>query len=142
MTMGFIQDSNGFDLILNPALCGMLAGHLAFGKEKLIPVGRIHYVAHWLYGKYEPLILRLVDRVLRRPFVTGTAIGRSLMTLLATLSHLLPHGIVVPTSSAVHLVRHLETLPGDRHSPRLAVGPCVCQMSLDRWQEPSCKDFV
>jgi len=125
---------NGFTL--------MLVGHVAFGGDKLVPIGRIHYVLHWLYGKYEPWILRLGDWLLRKKFITNSQPGRVLFTLLATTSHYLPHGIVVPTASAVNLVRFIESLQGEENAPKLAVGPCVCQKALDRWQEPSCKDIV
>ena len=120
----------------------MLAGHVAFVGDKLVPIGRVHYVLHWLYGKYEPWILRLVDWFLCKKFITDTPPGRAFLTLLATTSHYLPHGIVVPTTSAVNLVRFIESLQGEANAPKLAVGPCVCQMALNRWQEPSCKDIV
>ncbi len=120
----------------------MLAGHVAFGRNKLVPIGRIHYVLHWLYGKYEPWILRLTDWLLRKKFITDTLAGRALLYILASISHYLPHGIVVPTLSAVNLIRFIESLQGEENSPKLAVGPCVCQKALDRWQEPSCKDIV
>lgn len=120
----------------------LLAGHVAFGGDRLAPIGRLHYVLHWLYGKYEPWILRLLDWFLRKRFITETRPGRAFLTLLAIVSHYLPHGIIVPTASAVRLVRFIESLEGEENAPKLAVGPCVCQMALDRWQEPSCKDIV
>jgi ferredoxin len=120
----------------------ILVGHVAFGGDKLVPIGRIHYVLHWLYGKYEPLILRLTDWLLRKKIITDSQPGRVLLTILAFISHYLPHGIVVPTASAVNLVRFIESLQGEENAPKLAVGPCVCQKALDRWQEPSCKDIV
>ncbi|MBU2622114.1 MAG: hypothetical protein KKD92_07350 [Proteobacteria bacterium] len=120
----------------------MLVGHVAFGGDKLVPIGRIHYILHWFYGKYEPLILRLGGWLLRKKFITDSQPGRALLTLLATTSYYLPHGIVVPTASAVNLVRFIESLQGEENAPKLAVGPCVCQKALDRWQEPSFKDIV
>lgn len=78
----------------------LLAGYVAFGGDRLVPIGRLHYVPHWLYGKYEPWIFRLVDWFLRKRFITETRPGRAFLTLLATASHFLPHGIVVPTASA------------------------------------------
>lgn len=122
--------------------CLFLLGHVAFGGDRLVPAGRIHYFLHWLYGKYEPQILIIVDWILRRRLMTETAVGRSLLTLIATASHYFPHGIIVPTQSAVNLVRHIDSLDSGEDGPKLAVGPCVCQASLNRWKEPSCKDLV
>jgi ferredoxin len=119
-----------------------LLGHVAFGGDKLFPISKVHYFFHWLYGKYEPQILMLVDWILRRKLMTETAIGRSLLTLIATVSHYMPHGIVVPTQSAINIVRYIDGLKGGEDAPKLAVGPCVCQASLNRWKEPSCKDLV
>lgn len=119
-----------------------LLGHVAFGGDKLVPAGRAHYFFHWLYGKYEPQILMLVDWLMQRKLMTDTAVGRTIFKAIATASHFMPHGIVVPTQSASNLVRHIESLQGGDAGPKLAVGPCVCQASLNRWKEPSCKDIV
>jgi ferredoxin len=122
--------------------CVFLMGHVAFAGDKLVPINKLHYVFHWLYGKFEPQILMIVDWILRRKLITETAIGRSILTFIATISHYLPHGIVVPTQSAINLVKYIDSLQGEAGSPKLAVGPCVCQSSLNRWKEPSCKDIV
>ena len=129
------------DLLLD-SFTLILGGHVAFGGDKLIPIGRIHYVLHWLCGKYEPWILRLMDWFLSKKIITDTPPGRALLTLLVSTAHYLPHGIIVPTASAVNLVMLIESLQGEENAPKLAVGPCVCQKALDRWQEPSCKDIV
>ena len=142
MIQELISISTVSNYFLLDGLTLALAGHVAFGGDKLVPIGRIHYVLHWLYGKYEPCILRLTDWLLRKKIITDTLPGRALMNILAIISHYLPHGIVVPTASAVNLVRFIESLQGEENAPKLAVGPCVCQKALDRWQEPSCKDIV
>lgn len=142
MIEGLINISTVSNHLLLDSIALMLMGHVAFGGDKLIPIGKIHYALHWLYGKYEPWILRLTDWLLRKKFISDTRPGRAMMNILATISHYLPHGIVVPTASAVNLVRFIESLQGEENAPRLAVGPCVCQKALDRWQEPSCKDIV
>ncbi len=116
--------------------------HVAFTREKLVPISSVHYFLHWLYGKYEPQVLRIVDWVFRRKFIYGTRAGRALARFIATLSHYFPHGIIVTTRSAVNLVHYIEKLKSSEDGPRLAVGHCVCQMSLDKWEEPSCKDIV
>jgi hypothetical protein len=112
----------------------MLMGHIAFGRNQLVPVGKIHYFFHWLYGRYEPQILRFTDWVLCKKFITDTAIGRAFCTGCANLGHYLPHGIVVTTQSATNLIRYIDSLKSQDNSPRLAVGPCVCQKALNRWQ--------
>ena len=128
---------------LNLELVGlMLMGHIAFGRDQLVPIGKVHYFFNWLYGKYEPQILQLVDWFLRKKFITDTAIGRALLTGIAMSSHYLPHGIVVTTSAAINLIRYIDSLKSQENAPRLAVGNCVCQKALDLWQEPSCKDIV
>ena len=128
---------------LNWELIGlMLMGHIAFGRDQLVPIGRVHYFSHWLYGKYEPQILRLVDWFLRKKFITETPIGRALLTGIALSGRYLPHGLVVTTGAAANLIRYIDTLQSQENSPRLAVGPCVCQKALNRWREPSCKDIV
>ena len=128
---------------LNWELIGlMLMGHIAFGRDQLVPIGRVHYFSHWLYGKYEPQILRLVDWFLRKKFITETPSGRALLRGIALSGHYLPHGLVVTTRAAANLIRYIDTLQSQENSPRLAVGPCVCQKALNRWREPSCKDIV
>jgi NAD-dependent dihydropyrimidine dehydrogenase PreA subunit len=134
---------------IHPALCALMLaagsvvlGHVAFSRDKPVRVGGLHYFFHWLYGMYEPQILRLVDWIMRRKFISGNPPGREVMKILAMTGHYLPHGIVATTRAVSNLVRHIETLPGGDDGPRLAVGPCVCQMALDRWKEPSCKDIV
>jgi ferredoxin len=125
-------------------LCASMVviGHIAFHRNKLVPINRFHYILHWLYGKYEPQILRIVDWIISRKSFYGNPVGRALLKLLAIASHYLPHGIIVTTRSAINLLRYIEGFPGGEGGPRIAVGPCVCQMSLSRWKEPSCKDIV
>lgn len=116
--------------------------HVAFHGDKLVPINRFHYFLHWLYGKYEPQILRICDWFLSRKSIYGNPVGRMLLKLVAMASWYLPHGIIVTTRSAINLLRFIEGLQSGEDGPRIAVGPCVCQMSLDRWKEPSCKDIV
>ncbi|PKL36265.1 MAG: hypothetical protein CVV44_18810 [Spirochaetae bacterium HGW-Spirochaetae-1] len=119
-----------------------ITAHVAFSRERTVPIGRIHYFFHWLYGKYEPQVLILTDRLMGIKLIYGNPLGRAFRKLIAIMAHFLPHGIIVTTRAASNLVRYIESLPGTDEGPRLAVGPCVCQMSLDRWKEPSCKDIV
>jgi ferredoxin len=105
-----------------------IIGHVALRGDEIVPIGRIHYVVHWLYGRFEPQILMTVDWIMRRKIIYGNPVGRTLLKFIAMILRYLPHGIIVTTRS--------------EEGPRLAVGPCVCQMSLNRWKEPSCKDIV
>jgi ferredoxin len=116
--------------------------HVALHRDKIVPIGMAHYILHWLYGKYEPQILKIVDWIMNRKVIYGNPVGRALMKFVAIASHYFPHGIIVTTRSAVNLTRFIEGLQSGEEGPRIAVGPCVCQMSLDRWREPSCKDIV
>ena len=138
-----VLDYLGTPNIAADALLGVfLMGHVAFAGDRLVPINKLHYIFHWLYGRFEPQILMIVDWILCRKLMTESAIGRSIFTFIATISHYLPHGIVVPTQSAINLVRYIDSLKGEEDTPKLAVGPCVCQAALNRWKEPSCKDIV
>ena len=119
-----------------------IIGHVAFHKDRLVPINWSHYFIHWLYGKYEPQILRIVDWVMSRKIIRGNPVGLLLLKIMAIASHYLPHGIIVSTRAATNLVHFIEEQQSGEDGPKIAVGPCVCQMSLDRWKEPSCKDIV
>jgi ferredoxin len=125
-------------------LCASMVtiGHVAFHTDKLVPISRFHYFIHWLYGKYEPQILRICDWIMSRKAIYGNPVGRTLLKLVAMASHYFPHGIIVTTRSATNLLQCIEGFQSSEDGPRIAVGPCVCQMSLNRWKGPSCKDIV
>jgi Pyruvate/2-oxoacid:ferredoxin oxidoreductase delta subunit len=122
-------------------LAAALLAHVGLGEHGLVKVGPIQYALQWLYAVGEPTILRWTDWLITRPWATGTPWGRALLQSLAIASHLLPHGVILTTPAAVRFAAHLEALEGPKGA-RLAVGPCVCQHALDRWEEPSCKDVV
>jgi len=120
----------------------VIIGHISLEKDRPVSISNIHYFAHWLYGKYEPKILKIVDWLLNKKILTNTIIGRRFLLFIATMSHYLPHGIIVPTTSAKNLVNYIEKFKNDESGPCIAVGPCVCQMSLGKWKEPTYKDIV
>ncbi len=133
-----------FNHLSSAPLWLMVIGHIAFDRTGVAaPIGKFHYFLHWIYGKYEPTILRIVDWHLRKKFFSNNVIGRRYLTLVcATLGRYLPHSIVVTADQAIQVIRFIGGMQSQENSPKLAVGPCVCQKSLDRWQEPSCKDIV
>lgn len=119
----------------------LFSEHAGLDGTGLKKVGPIQYAVHWLYGVSEPTILRIVDWILRRRFLTDTALGRRVLYLIAAVSWYFPHGVVVTTDAACRMVDFIEETEGLKGA-RIAVGPCVCQRAMDRWQEPSKKDMV
>ena len=121
-------------------LCFFFLAHMLTDYGRVQEVGRLHYWLHTLYAVCEPWILRLVDRLVENPRVTGTRIGRALLWWVAWSNKPLPHGVVIPTSAAIHLLKQIEKWSqGEAH---IAVGPCVCQKSMNRYSEPTEKDIT
>ncbi|MBW2595987.1 MAG: 4Fe-4S binding protein [Deltaproteobacteria bacterium] len=131
--------SSIFQVILSEG--HIFSEHAGFSGKKLRGVGPIQYAVHWLYGVFEPVILRIVDYVLSIRFLTKTVMGRKILYVIASISWFFPHGVVVTTAAAERMVDFVERTEGPKGA-RIAVGPCVCQMALNRWQEPSKKDMV
>lgn len=104
-------------------------------------VGPVQYAVHWLYGVSEPLILKLVDWALSQKMLTDTTIGKLCLKAVALSSWYFPHGIIVTTQAAENWIDFIAQSEGPKGA-RLAVGPCVCQKALNRWQEPVKKDMT
>lgn len=119
----------------------LLVGHVGLAGDKLRKVGPVQYLLHTCYALLEPSLLRLMDRVLDNWFFGRTRVGRWLLRFGCRQSWYLPHGVVLTTEAAERLLDFITATEGPRGA-RLAVGPCVCQSALDRWQEPSKKDMV
>ena len=119
----------------------LFSEHAGLDGTGLRKVGPVQYAVHWLYGVSEPVILRVVDFILRRRFLTETPIGKKILYLIAAVSWCFPHGIVVTTEAACRMIDFVEETEGPKGA-RIAVGPCVCQRAMNRWQEPSKKDMV
>ncbi len=130
-----------FEIILPIIFAMTFFAHVRMSGTGLGTAGPVQYILHWLYAVAEPLILRIVDRLITSPGITGSAWGRAFLKTIAVVSHYFPHGLVITTSAAEHFMRHIETAEGPGGA-RIAVGPCVCQRALDRWHGPSCKDIV
>lgn len=120
----------------------ILLAHVGLsGKEKLRRVGPVQYFLHTLYALAEPTLLRITDRVLQIKFFTENPVGNRLLRFGFKLIWFFPHGIALTTQAAERLVDYLTTVEGPKGA-RLAVGPCVCQLALDKWREPRKKDMV
>lgn len=115
--------------------------HVGMDGQKMRKVGPIQYAVQWIYGYYEPSLIRIVDYVLNRNWINNTFIGKTFLTVLAKLGLYLPHGIIITTAAAERLVDFIANTEGPKGA-RLAVGPCVCQLALDTWKEPCKKDIV
>jgi NAD-dependent dihydropyrimidine dehydrogenase PreA subunit len=136
--MGF-DLSSIFKVILTEG--HIFSEHAGLADTRLKKVGPIQYAVHWLYGVSEPVILRIVDYILSVRFLTETVIGKKILYGIAAASWFFPHGIVVSTRATERMVDFIEHSEGPKGA-RIAVGPCVCQMALKRWQEPCKKDMV
>ena len=121
--------------------CHIFSEHSILAGTRLRKAGPVQYAVHWLYGVSEPVIIRIVDWILRRKYITDTALGRKILWGIAAASWYFPHGVVLTTPMAERLVDFLERAEGPGGA-RLGVGPCVCQHALNRWQEPIKKDMV
>ena len=117
---------------------GLVVLHLFTAGGEVEEVGRVHYWTHALYARLEPLVIITTDFMVRRRFFTHHPIGRGLLWLIARLNFLLPHGVVIPTSAAIRIVRDIEKHGGGH----IAVGGCVCQRNLNRYREPVVKDMT
>lgn len=115
--------------------------HISFSPGSTHKVGPLQYLLHTFYARIEPVFLRIADLVITKRIVSGTRIGRLALRIMSLAFRALPHGIIMTTATAERFVERIESLDPDG-SVRFAVGPCVCQKSLDRWKEPSCKDIT
>ena len=121
-------------------LAALLVGHLFSTYGQVQEVGRLHYWVHATYARLEPIVIRAADFMVSSPFFTKNPVGRALLRLISRTNVLLPHGVVIPTASAIRILRDIEKhSPGEAH---IAIGPCVCQKNLNRYREPTQKDMT
>jgi Pyruvate/2-oxoacid:ferredoxin oxidoreductase delta subunit len=123
-----------------PALI-LIAAHVRLAGKNLEHTGPVQYLLHKFYAAAEPTILRITDFLITKKIITGTAPGMAFLRFVALLSHYLPHGVIVTTNAAEKFFDYIENVEGPAGA-RIAVGPCVCQRSLNKWKEPSYKDIV
>jgi len=129
----------------------MLLGHIkkVDGKHwgvdhhsgTLKPVSRKQYLHQKLYFWIEPkVVLPLTDFLLRSKFFTQTRLGLKLLTANAKANANLPHGMPVTHSVIMRYVDFLDKQYGPE-GYRFTIGPCICQKTFNRWQEPVLKDI-
>lgn len=115
-------------------------GHMFTRYGEVDEVGRLHYWVHATYAFLEPFILKANDFMSRSRFFSSTRLGRAIFWFVARTNVLLPHGVVIPTGAAIRIIRDIEKYSGDE--AHIAVGPCVCQRTLNRYSEPVKKDMT
>jgi NAD-dependent dihydropyrimidine dehydrogenase PreA subunit len=121
---------------------GLLACHLGVDpkKKRLRDIPFWHYLTHWCYSAIEPFILKIVDVLLSRRALTETGWGIRVLKRIALASRPLPHGIVVTTETACRVIDFLEN---QNKGPKgcFAIGPCLCQVSMKKYEGPLMKDI-
>ncbi len=134
-----VRSFNLLSLYILPLI--LIAVHVRLVGKGLGHAGPVQYLLHMLYAVAEPTILRITDFLITKKIIAGSVPGRAFLRTIAMLSHYLPHGIIVTTRAAEKLLDYIEKeeVPA---GAKIAVGPCVCQRSLNKWKEPSCKDIV
>lgn len=104
---------------------------------ELAEVGIVQYLLHSLYARYEPLILRVFDRLIRIRFLTEGR-GRPILKSMARLLSFFPTAEVVTLKRAEDFIDAISVL-GDTE---IALGPCVCQEALGKGNGTHMKDMV
>lgn len=109
--------------------------------RRLRNISPFHFLFHKIYSMMETsFILQLVDWLLSRKAMNTTRWGKKVMLLIAKASRDLPHGIIVTTEAAGRAVDFLDRLEGP-DNVRFALGPCLCQLAMHKWEEPVIKDI-
>ena len=120
-----------------------LVGHIGINPEerKLKKVGRFHYLLHLSFAFVEPLVLKLVDYLCGKETQKSSGLKLMILKLSAVTSGpLLPNGVIVTTEMAERWVDFLDKHEGP-NGARFALGPCLCQQAMKRWEEPIKKDI-
>ncbi len=112
-----------------------MAHHIAEDGE-LEDVGELQLFLHTLFAKYEPAILRILDRMVETDFFRGR--GKPLLVFLRKRLDFLPRGEVVSTRRAKDFVDALSN-SGDS---KIVVCPCICQEALGRREGILAKDIT
>lgn len=69
----------GFEFLLPVILAMTVFAHVRMSGTGLGSAGPVQYILHWLYAVAEPLILRIVDRLITSTGITGSAPGMALL---------------------------------------------------------------
>lgn len=107
-----------------------------FTEEGFAEESKFQVWLHAFYAKIEPRVVWLIDKLLKAKILRETEAGRALLKALAKMLWFLPHGVVVDHEAALRLI---DSLPEDSH---IAIGPCVCKMSIGVKEEPYYTDMV
>ncbi len=102
-----------------------MAHHIAEDGE-LEEVGQLQLFIHSLFAKYEPAILRILNRMIETDFFRGR--GKPLLVFMRRRLGFFPRGEVVSTTRAKDFVDALSN-SGDS---KILTCPCVCQEALGR----------
>ena len=114
-------------------IASLLATCAHIVKEgRLEKEGNVQRGLHKLYAVLEPVILKLLDWMLKSRLIGGNKAGRLLLKGLAKLLWFLPHGVVVDYAALERLLVWIEK-QGDSH---IVIGPCVCKRALGVREEP------
>uniref|UniRef100_A0A7J3X6T7 4Fe-4S dicluster domain-containing protein n=1 Tax=Thermofilum pendens TaxID=2269 RepID=A0A7J3X6T7_THEPE len=97
---------------------------------------RLQVWLHAFYAKIEPGVVWLIDKLLKNRFLSGTRVGRAILTAIGKALWFLPHGVVVDHEAALRLI---DEIPEDSH---IAIGPCVCKKGIGARVEPYYTDMV
>lgn len=100
-----------------------MAHHVVKDGE-LEEVGQLQLLLHSLYAKYEPFILRIIDRTIKIGFLRGR--GKPILKFMGKMLSILPTGEVVSLERAKEFIDAISNLK----DAEIAVGPCVCQEAL------------
>jgi ferredoxin len=100
-------------------------------------VGIIQFLLHSLYVRYEPFILRVLDRLLRIHFLTEGR-GKPISKVTARLLSFLPTAEVVSLERAKDFIDAISVL----ENTEVAVGPCICQQALGKRKGTYLKDIA
>ena len=100
--------------------------HRIGGDGELEDVGEHQLFLHALFTKYEPALLRILDRLIETDFFRGK--GKPFLVFMRKRLDFLPQGEVVSTQRAKDFVDALSN-SGDS---KIVVSPCVCQEALGR----------
>jgi len=110
--------------------------------KKLRKISLFQYIFHLSFTFIEPLILKLVDYLCGGESQESKGFKLWYLKLSANLlGPSLPNGIVITTEVAERWVDFLDKQEGSKGG-RFSVGPCICQQSMKRWEEPVIKDIM
>ena len=75
----------------------------------------------YIYGKLEPRLLAVFNKLLKSKFFTRNKVGRGVAKAVAVINWYLPYGVVIPYPL---LMKYLEKISGETE---IYAGPCPCK---------------